>query len=128
MLLEELLRFFHVTCDVLRQRKLRPQLRDLFLANVDVAASTAFFEARREKNLKEKTQIQMISASAKYAEQIGVKAGNPQAERSWIKFAAPNPSTDPPPCGQSTALNQPPVAAKLIEFDVENWPPNHNPG
>ena len=44
--LEKLLQYFHVTCKLKWEEKLKPPARTMFLANVDVAATDAFYAAR----------------------------------------------------------------------------------
>ena len=56
--LEELLRYFHVTCKPKWEEKPKPQSRTMFLANVDVAATDAFYAVRplADKKQFEKTR------------------------------------------------------------------------
>jgi hypothetical protein len=116
--LEKLLQYFHVTCKLKWEEKLKPPARTMFLANVDVAATDAFYAARplAGKKQLEKTKKALIAAVTKYALEIGPPAGSPESEDSWIVF-------DWGQCGTATtvgttSVTKPPlVAPKVITFD-----------
>jgi hypothetical protein len=112
--LEGLLRYFHVTCKHKWEEKLKPQSRAIFLANVDVAATDAFYAARPSAGNKhiEKTKKAIIGAVVKYAESIGLREDKPiSTTDSWIEFEWGQCDTTQDPVAQD------PVAPKVIEFD-----------
>ena len=84
-LLEQLLTFFHVHCKPYCTKHIQPQSRiDLFYANVDQVAASAFYETYKQgkPKAKQKDVIKaMLDATVVYVEQIGGKQ-----TLTWIKF------------------------------------------
>ncbi len=85
--LETLLRFFHDTCQEALD-KLPPHSRIQILANIDVAATEAFFAAKAIKKVTvRKIQELLLESTAKYAEQLGLSVDQrTSAEHPWIEF------------------------------------------
>jgi hypothetical protein len=74
-LLEEMLRFFHVSCKDLVDA-LPPQSRILLLGNADVAAAEAFWAAKDPKLKAPEGKIQemLLAGAKKYMTQLGLEA------------------------------------------------------
>ena len=88
--LEELLRYFHVTC-ASAVADLNPKERLMFSASVACVAADAFIACKRSENLKET----LLKATKKYwrevAERLAAKIPPgecPVAEQAWLNFAA----------------------------------------
>ena len=85
--LETLLRFFHSTCQEALD-KLQPHSRIQILANIDVAATEAFYAAKANKKVTvTKVQELLLDATAKHADQLGLSdEQRTSAEHPWIEF------------------------------------------
>ena len=88
--LEELLRYFHVTC-ASAVADLNPKERTAFSASVACVAADAFIACKRSEYLKET----LLQATKKYwcdvAERLAAKIPPgkcPVAEQAWLNFAA----------------------------------------
>ena len=91
-LLEELLRFFHVTCQPLLAQ-MQPQLRNKILGNVDVAAADAFWTSKqaKPKHNIDKMKSLMVASAQKSWEAIVPEPSDRVHHRllpkdSWIAF------------------------------------------
>jgi hypothetical protein len=91
-LLEDLLRFFHVSC-LAHLNKLGDVSRIMLLGNIDIAAADAFFVAKAPKLRlsTEKIQKALLDATRKFMEPMGLMIGNSQYldlpdRKLWIEF------------------------------------------
>ena len=115
--LEELLRYFHVTC-ASAVAELNPKERTLFSANVACVAADAFIACKRSENLKET----LLQATKKYwcdvVERLAAKippAQCPVAEQEWLNFAAvAEPKAKASPAGKKAANAEAAVAERLL--------------
>ena len=86
--LEDVLRFFHVECQP-SFAKLKPQLRNTVMANVDIAAADAYYNARtvgKKKSIADVDAI-LLLAVTKYAEELSLAGEARQSTTSpWVKF------------------------------------------
>ena len=119
-LLEEVLRFFHVSCKVLVDN-LKPQSRIRTLANIDVVAAEAFWAAKdpKLKYPEKKTQEKLLSATQKYLEPLGL-AGEDDAMNAlsgiadWICFKKEPAVAEPEPVAAKEIIVSAPT---VIVFD-----------
>ena len=115
--LEELLRYFHVTC-ASAVAELNPKERTLFSANVACVAADAFIACKRSENLKET----LLQATKKYwcdvAERLAAKIPPgqcPVAEQAWLNFAAvAEPKAKASPACRKVAKPEAKVAERLL--------------
>ena len=115
--LEELLRYFHVTC-ASAVADLNPKERTAFSASVACVAADAFIACKRSENLKET----LLQATKKYwcdvAERLAAKIPPgqcPVAEQAWLNFAAvAEPKAKASPAGKKAANAEATVAEPLL--------------
>ena len=115
--LEELLRYFHVTC-ASAVAELNPKERTAFSASVACVAADAFIACKRSENLKET----LLQATKKYwcdvAERLAAKIPPgkcPVAEQAWLNFAAvAEPKAKASPAGKKAAKPEAAVAERLL--------------
>ena len=115
--LEELLRYFHVTC-ASAVADLNPKERTAFSASVACVAADAFIACKRSENLKET----LLQATKKYwcdvAERLAAKIPPgecPVAEQAWLNFAAvAEPKAKASPAGKKAANAEAAVAVRLL--------------
>ena len=115
--LEELLRYFHVTC-ASAVADLNPKERSAFSASVACVAADAFIACKRSENLKET----LLQATKKYwcdvAERLAAKIPPgkcPVAEQAWLNFAAvAEPKAKASPAGKKAAKPEAAVAERLL--------------
>ena len=111
--LEELLRFFHVTSRPSLDR-LDPQSRNKLLANIDVAATEAFWVGKDEKakHSMETVQRMMLEATVKFVAPHGPIA-NERVPWSWIDFR--NVAAEETSHAESVSADA--VAPAVLQFD-----------
>lgn len=115
--LEELLRYFHVTC-ASAVADLNPKERTQFSASVACVAADAFIACKRSENLKET----LLQATKKYwcdvAERLAAKIPPgkcPVAEQAWLNFAAvAEPKAKASPAGKKAANAEAAVPERLL--------------
>ena len=115
--LEELLRYFHVTC-ASAVADLNPKERSAFSASVACVAADAFIACKRSEYLKET----LLQATKKYwcdvAERLAAKIPPgqcPVAEQAWLNFAAvAEPKAKASPAGKKAANAAAAVAERLL--------------
>ena len=115
--LEELLRYFHVTC-ASAVADLNPKERTAFSASVACVAADAFIACKRSEYLKET----LLRATKKYwcdvAERLAAKIPPgqcPVAEQAWLNFAAgAEPKAKASPAGKKAAKPEAAVAERLL--------------
>ena len=123
--LEELLRFFHVGCKAALER-LKPQSRNKLLANIDVAATDAFWAAKEAsaKNGVKKIQDILLRGTVKYVEALGQEAAGCESAASgdytWIDFRGVTEEPSKGMAQSSSVPSGPPASAPaIINFDEE---------
>ena len=85
-MLEELLRFLHVGCKPLEKSK--PQLRNKLLANIDVAATDAFFAAPKKRSDQKNIPGILLASTAKYLEPLKMQGEDLVSQDApWIDFS-----------------------------------------
>ena len=115
--LEELLRYFHVTC-ASAVADLNPKERTAFSASVACVAADAFIACKRSENLKET----LLQATKKYwcdvAKRLAARIPPgecPVAEQAWLNFAAvAEPKAKASPAGKKAANAEAAVAVRLL--------------
>ena len=115
--LEELLRYFHVTC-ASAVADLNPKERTAFSASVACVAADAFIACKRSEYLKET----LLQATKKYwcdvADRLAAKIPPgqcPVAEQAWLNFAAvAEPKAKASPAGKKAAKPEAAVAERLL--------------
>ena len=115
--LEELLRYFHVTC-ASAVADLNPKERTAFSASVACVAADAFIACKRSECLKET----LLQATKKYwcdvAERLAAKIPPgecPVAEQAWLNFAAvAEPKAKASPACRKVAKPEARVAERLL--------------
>ena len=115
--LEELLRYFHVTC-ASAVADLNPKERTAFSASVACVAADAFIACKRSENLKET----LLQATKKYwcdvADRLAAKIPPgqcPVAEQAWLNFAAvAEPKAKASPAGKKAANAEAAVPERLL--------------
>ena len=115
--LEELLRYFHVTC-ASAVADLNPKERTAFSASVACVAADAFIACKRSENLKET----LLQATKKYwcdvADRLAAKIPPelcPAAEQAWLNFAAvAEPKAKASPAGKKAANAEAAVPERLL--------------
>ena len=115
--LEELLRYFHVTC-ASAVAELNPKERTAFSASVACVAADAFIACKRSENLKET----LLQATKKYwcdvVERLAAKIPPgqcPVAEQAWLNFAAvAEPKAKASPACRKVAKPEARVAERLL--------------
>ena len=121
--LEELLRFFHVSCKA-SLAKLKPQSRNKLLANIDVAATDAFWAGKdpKEKNSLAKIKDLMLRATVKYVEALGLVASDTASvDNPWIDFRDVAEQLSTGQAQSSSGPSGPPASAPaIIHFDEES--------
>ena len=115
--LEELLRYFHVTC-ASAVAELNTKERTAFSANVACVAADAFIACKRSEKLKET----LLQATKKYwldlADRLAAKSPPelcPAAEQAWLNFAAvAEPKAKASPAGKKAANAEAAVPERLL--------------
>lgn len=94
--LEDVLRFFHVTCEP-QLRNIPPQSRIKLLANVDVAATDALYLAKDPKKVKQsgdQIRERLLAGVEKYVNEIGLQGDDRKAhDKPWIDFTQTSESS-----------------------------------